>query len=144
MKKITTLELSELVYNMYNLLDLHAPVEELVQLLSHDDIEFKFPEATLTTIDEFKAWYKIVVNKFFDEKHVLRMLNFDICDNSATVNLVVNWQAKTWNAPDAKSKWLGFNARQTWVVIRDEKTQKAVISRYIVKEITAMEGSAPL
>ena len=32
------------------------------------------------------------------------------------MKLVVNWQAKVWNPPDAKSKWLGMDARQTWVV----------------------------
>ena len=32
------------------------------------------------------------------------------------MKLVVNWQAKVWNPPDAKSKWLGMDACQTWVV----------------------------
>ena len=39
----------------------------------------------------------------------------------ADVKLVVNWQAKVWNPPDAKSKWLGMDARQTWVVARSER-----------------------
>ena len=29
--------------------------------------------------------------------------------SQADVKLVVNWQAKVWNPPDAKSKWLGMD-----------------------------------
>ena len=39
------------------------------------------------------------------------------------MKLVVNWQAKVWNPPDAKSKWLGMDARQTWVVTRSGRRQ---------------------
>ena len=40
------------------------------------------------------------------------------------MKLVVNWQAKVWNPPNAKSKWLGMDARQTWVVTRSGTKKK--------------------
>jgi hypothetical protein len=61
----------------------------------------------------------------------------------ADVSLVVNWQAKVWDPPAAKSKWLGFDAAQTWVVTRSAGGG-AVISRYVVDGMTPMAGSATL
>ncbi len=144
MSSLTTLDVNELVYTWYKKLDVHAPVEEVVPLLVSKDLKMVFPESTLTTMDEFKDWYKTVTNLFFDEIHNMKMLNIDIDGDNCTVKLVVNWQAKIWNKPDAKSKWLGFDAIQTWIVVKDEKSGKAVIKEYIVDKLDPMEGSAEL
>jgi hypothetical protein len=61
----------------------------------------------------------------------------------ADVKLVVNWQAKVWNPPDAKSKWLGMDARQTWVVARSDDG-RVVIQKYVVDGMDLMPGSASL
>jgi hypothetical protein len=62
----------------------------------------------------------------------------------ADVKLVVNWQAKIWDPPEARSKWLGFDAYQTWVVTRSPRTGKPVVSTYIVDKLDPMPGSASL
>ena len=144
MEKLTQLEVNKLVYEWYKQLDVHAPVENLLPLLLSTGPEMKFPEATLKTIEEFKGWYKKVTNLFFDEIHDMKMLNIDLEGEQATVTLVVNWQTKVWNPPAAKSKWMGFDARQTWIVKRDPKTKKAVIATYIVDGLDPMEGSPAL
>ena len=144
MTALTTLEVNELVYNWYKKLDVHAPVEEVLPLLISSGPEMKFPEGTLRSIDEFKEWYKKVTNLFFDETHAMKMLNIDCDGETARVKLVVNWQAHVWNPPAAKSKWLGFDALQTWIIKRDAKTGKAVIAVYIVDKLDPMEGSAAL
>ena len=59
------------------------------------------------------------------------------------MKLVVNWQARVWNPPDAKSKWLGMDARQTWVVGLSEDG-RPVIQKYVVDGIDLMEGSSSL
>lgn len=144
MTALTQLEVNDLVYTWYKKLDVHAPVEEVLPLLSSEGPEMRFPEATIRTIDEFKGWYKKVTNLFFDEIHAMKMLNIDLNGESATVKLVVNWQAHVWNPPAAKSKWLGFDALQTWIIKRDKNTGKAVIGTYIVDKLDPMEGSASL
>lgn len=143
-KNLTNLELNELVFTWYKKLDVHAPVEDVLPLLISDGLEMRFPEGTLTSIDAFKEWYSVVTNKFFDETHNMKMLNFEINGEEATVKLVVNWQAKVWNPPAAKSKWLGFDAYQTWIVKRDPATGKAVVATYIVDKLDPLEGSATL
>jgi len=85
-----------------------------------------------------------VTNLFFDETHVMKMLAIDCAGETATVKLVVNWQAHVWKPPAAKSKWLGFDAFQTWIIKRDAKSGKAAIATYIVDKLDPMEGSASL
>lgn len=141
---LTFQEVNELVFRWYKKLDVHAPVEEVLPMLITEGLEMKFPEATLKSIDEFKEWYKTVTNKFFDEVHTLQLVNIDVNGDTAEVKVVVNWQAKIWNPPDAKSKWLGFDAYQTWVVKKEVSTDKAVIAVYAVDNLEPMEGSAVL
>lgn len=144
LKPLTNLEVNELVYTWYKKLDVHAPVEEVLPLLVKKGLVMKFPEATLKSINDFKKWYKVVTNRFFDEIHNMKMLNINIEADTAIVKLVVNWQAHIWNPPDAKSKWLGFDALQTWIVKREEDSGNAVIATYIVDKLDEMEGSAAL
>jgi hypothetical protein len=144
MSNLTQLEVNQLVYSWYKKLDVHAPVEEVLPLLAGDNLEMKFPEATLRSINEFIEWYKNVTHLFFDEIHQMKMLNIDLQGDTATVKLVVNWQAHIWTPPAAKSKWLGFDALQTWIIKRDKKTGRAVIATYIVDKLDPMEGSASL
>jgi hypothetical protein len=73
----------------------------------------------------------------------MKTLDITPRDNEADVKLVVNWQARVWNPPDAKSKWLGMDARQTWVVVRGDDG-RAVIKKYVVDGMDLMPGSASL
>jgi len=144
MNPLKSLEVDRLVYDWYKKLDVHAPVDEIVPLLASKGLEMRFPEGTYRTLDEFRSWYSRVTNLFFDEVHNMKMLNQELDGENATVKLVVNWQAHVWTPPAAKSNWLGFDAHQTWLVKRDERTGKAVIASYIVDALDPMEGSAQL
>lgn len=141
---LTEFEVKQLVDYWYAQLDVHVPVEELLLMLTDQDLEMKFPEATLRGQAQFKQWYEGVTRKFFDEAHKIKEVHITSAGDRADVKLVVNWQAHIWNPPDAKSKWLGFDAAQTWVVKRSAETQKPIIVTYIVDALTPMEGSARL
>jgi hypothetical protein len=141
---LTNLEVNELVFDWYKKLDIHTGVEEILPLINSSEFEMRLPEATLRSAEDFKGWYHSVTNKFFDEIHDMKMLNVDIAADTANVKLVVNWQAHVWNPPAAKSTWLGFDAYQSWVVKRDDKTGGATISSYTVDKLDAMPGSAQL
>ena len=136
-------EVKQLVIDWYKLLDVHAPLEEVLPLLAEEHLEMRFPEATLKGKDQFKSWYETVTHKFFDEIHELKEVHVTLNGNRADVKLVVNWQAHIWNPPEAKSKWLGFNAQQTWGVTLS-LNGKPVIETYIVNALIPMKGSAVL
>jgi hypothetical protein len=39
-----------------------------------------------------------------------------------SVEVVVNWQLRRWRPPAPRSEWLGFDAFQTWEVVRSPET----------------------
>jgi len=141
---LTESEVKELVDTWYKALDVHAPFEDLVPLVASSGLEMYWPEGPTFGVDEFKGWYDRVTRTFFDEVHTMKELVITPRDGGADVKLVVNWQAKVWNPPDAKSKWLGMDARQTWVVTRSEDGTRAVIQKYVVDGMDLMPGSSQL
>jgi hypothetical protein len=150
-------EVKQLVDTWYAKLDAHAPVEELLPLLADDGLEMKLPEVTLHGHAEFIQWYERVIRTFFDEIHTMKELHITLPEppgeadvqvggssRQAQVQLVVNWQARRWNPPAAKSEWLGFDASQRWVVQRLPNSGNPVVVTYTVDALTPMQGSVPL
>jgi hypothetical protein len=104
----------------------------------------RFPEATARGHAGFADWYKAVTNRFFDEVHTVSSVEVTaLTAAAATVGVVVNWQARIWNPPAAKSEWMGFDAFQTWeLVTGPEGTVR--LKTYIVDRLEPMPGSASL
>jgi ketosteroid isomerase-like protein len=126
-----------------DLLDKHAPVEELVACLD-DNAEMRLPEATLHGVDAFRDWYDRIVTTFFDEVHEIKEFSTTIDGDTAEVKILVNWQAHVWIPPAAKSQWIGFDAGQTHQVKRSATTGEPVIVVYGVDTFDAMPGSSNL
>ena len=141
---LTETEVRATVERWFQKLDRHAPVEELLPLLAAEGLVMRFPEAALHSQSDFIAWYEGVIRRFFDEVHVLKALDVKLTSGRAAVRLVVNWQAQTWDPPQPRSNWLGFDAAQTWVLERSPITSTAAITSYVVDALTPMEGSASL
>jgi hypothetical protein len=141
---LTDQEVDKLARDWYRALDVHVPVEDLLPMLASEGLTMVFPEATLHGIEDFKGWYSDVTHKFFDEIHTVKEVDSKPSGGDSDVKVVVNWQAKVWKPPAPKSEWLGFDAYQTWVVKRDDKSGKPVILRYVVDDLAPMPGSASL
>jgi ketosteroid isomerase-like protein len=127
------------------LLDTHAPADELAACVA-EDAEMRFPEATVKGIDAFRDWYDRIVNTFFDEVHEITRNDVTVAagGQSAEVKVDVNWQAKVWIPPAAKSQWIGFDAGQTHEVRRSPITGQPMIQVYGVDTFVAMPGSSNL
>lgn len=136
---LTIWEVQELIYTWFRKLTTKAPLEEMLSMLSSDELEMKFPERTLRNRTDFKEWYHDVTHLFFDQVHEIKMLTIDTVGNGASINLIVNWQARTWKAPAGFSEWQGFYIRQRWVVKKDRKTSNPVIAVYEVGELDPMD-----
>jgi hypothetical protein len=141
---LTPEEINDLADRWYKALDVHAPLEDLLAMLADDGLEMVFPEGTSRGHAGFTEWYERVTRIFFDEVHTLKKVEPTIADGSADVEVVVNWQAKVWNPPEPTSKWLGFDAYQTWQVERSPESGGVVIKRYVVDNLAEMPGSASL
>ena len=140
---LTDQEVEKLAHDWYRALDVHVPIEELWPMLATEGLAFVFPEGERNGVEGFRVWYEAVTHRFFDEVHTVKEVKSKPNGNTADVSVVVNWQAKIWDAPEANSKWLGFDAYQTWVVARGPKGTP-VIQKYVVDSLKAMEGSASL
>jgi hypothetical protein len=140
----TATEVETLAALWYRKLDVHAPLGEVLPLLAEEELEMEFPEGTLRGVREFKGWYDRVTNIFFDEVHTLKRVKCEPQQDGALVQVVVRWEASTWNPPEAASRRIQLDAYQTWLVVRSPSTGKPVISRYTVDELVYDKDSARL
>lgn len=137
-------ELTQFARDWYAALDRHDPIDQVLPYLIDDGLEMVFPETTKHGHAGFREWYDAVTHRFFDEEHTVTSVERQGDDpRRVTLEVVVNWQARIWDAPEPVSKWLGFDAYQTWQVVRDESGRPQVAT-YVVDELRAMPGSAPL
>ncbi|MEZ0095563.1 nuclear transport factor 2 family protein [Streptacidiphilus sp. EB129] len=141
-KPLTAESIRTLAETWYVALDRHIPLAETLPFLVDDGLEMRFPEGTSRGHAGFAEWYKAVTHRFFDEEHTVTKVEAVIDGDQATVQVLVNWQAKIWDAPAANSAWLGFDADQTWVVVAGADGPQ--IKTYIVNGLEPMPGSAAL
>ncbi len=142
MKPLSQREVNRLLNDWHRRLDLHAPVEALLELLADEDLEMRTPLGTLTTAAEFERWYDEMTRRFFDETRAITRLSITRADDTAEVKMVVNWQARTWDPPAARSKWLDFDAYETLIVCRSQSREQPVICTYIVEALQPSSDSA--
>ena len=137
-------EIEAFVADWYRKLDIHAPPEQLVPLVT-SGVEMQFPEGMVCGAEEFRSWYEGVIRLFFDELHIVTRTGLSWREGRYLLDVVVNWQARRWNPPAPRSEWIGFDAYQRWELTRAPGSgRRLAIARYIVDELRPMPGSKPL
>jgi hypothetical protein len=131
------------VNRWYRALDRHDELTEVLPYLADDGLEMRLPETTVRGHAGFKEWYGTVIRRFFDEEHTVQRVDVELTGpTSATARVLVNWQARIWDPPEPRSRWIGFDAYQTWQVqLRDGQP---VVGTYSVDHFEPMPGSAQL
>lgn len=104
-------------------------------MLADDGNEMDWPEGATRGHAEFKTWYDRVTRVYFDEVHTVKKVNARLEGDAADVEVVVNWEAKTWNPPEPTSNRLCVDAYQTWRVIRSAPGGRPLILRYVVDRL---------
>lgn len=142
-RTLTDEAISQFAIAWYEALDRHDALEDVLPMLVDNGLEMRFPEVTSYGYPGFTDWYAAVTTRFFDEVHTVRSVDVLTDDGkTAEVKVVVNWQAKAHDGQDAKSKWLGFDAFQTWTVVAGPNGPQIKI--YTVDRMAPMPGSAAL
>jgi ketosteroid isomerase-like protein len=142
-RTLTDEAISQFTVAWYEALDRHDALDDVLRLLVDDGLEMRFPEVTSYGHAGFTEWYAAVTTRFFDEVHTVRSVDvLSYNGSTAEVKVVVNWQAKAHDGQDAKSKWLGFDAYQTWTVAAGQSGPQIKI--YTVDRMVPMPGSAAL
>ncbi|KIZ16587.1 nuclear transport factor 2 family protein [Streptomyces natalensis] len=128
----------------YAALDRHDDLDEMKTFVVDDGLVMRFPEGTFRGHVGFAKWYVAVSHRFFDEEHKVTGTRVVVDGSEARVHVRVNWQARMWNPPSARSEWLGFDARQTWTVVAGHSGPTPLIKTYICNALEPMPGSAAL
>lgn len=132
------------VVEWYRALDRHDPIEAVLPYLIDDGLEMRFPETTSRGHAGFREWYEAVTHRFFDEQHTVTGVDISRTgQTTATLRVLVNWQARIWDAPAANSQWLGFDATQTWELVAGSDG-RPLVKTYVVDALDPMPGSAAL
>jgi len=137
-------EVQQLAADWYSKLDVHAPMVDILPLLATEELEMKFPEATLRNLADFESWYQRVIRIFFDEVHQIKKCEVKVAGDKANVDIIVKWEASVWNPPVARSQRIMLDAYQTWCVKRSQQTGRPVIVYYGVDDLKYHEGSVRL
>ncbi|ERN42850.1 hypothetical protein KR51_00004690 [Rubidibacter lacunae KORDI 51-2] len=141
---LTQTEVRTFVTEWFRGLNDHQPLETVLSRLLPNSL-VKYPEAELRGHDAFADWYRnTVLACYFDQTHEVQAIEIKLSPDGsqADLQLVVHWEAKTWESPAAFSTWLGYYSTHLWVVKRSPQTFKPAIESHIVHLITPMEGSA--
>lgn len=140
---LTETSVRALAADWYRLLDVHAPMVDVLPLLG-DAPEMVFPEVTLTSLAGFESWYQRVIRLFFDEVHTLKVCTATVHGDTARVKVIVQWEASVWQPPEATSRRIRLDADQDWTVAISPRTGRPVITRYVVNGLSYHPGSATL
>ena len=140
---LTQESIQTFVTDWYLKLDVHAPMVEILPLLADSELECVFPEVTVYGYAGFESWYQRVIRTFFDEVHTVNKADATIDGDTATVDVVVHWEASVWNAPEATSKRIDADAYQTWT-LKDGPNGTPILTKYVVDDFVPREGSANL
>jgi len=136
--------LDDWVAEWYRALDRHDEISDVLPYLVDDGLELHFPEGIYCGHDGFRKWYEAVTHRFFDEVHeVRRVVGQPWVNDRTSLQVVVNWQARVWDPPRPNSAWLGFDAYQTWDVVRGRDGRPRVLT-YVVNNLQPMPGSTSL
>ena len=140
---LTQEEIQDLADRWYRALDVHAPVAELHAMMTDDGNDMEWPELPTHGHAEFTVWYEKVTRRFFDEVHTIKSVEPTIDEDGkrADVKVVVNWKASVWEPPKPTSITLHMDAYQTWEVVRDGASGKALINKYFVDSFTELPDS---
>jgi hypothetical protein len=139
---IDTDTIKQFVAAWYLALDNHVPADDVASFLT-DDVQMVFPEKTLPTLADAKAWYAGgkytdgtdapgVINIFFDENHnVVSVDRVGGSDDAPELQVVVAWQASWFEKPATKAKRTSLDATQAWTLQKSNKNRFGIaISRY--------------
>ena len=146
---ITTQQVRQFTAAWYAALDVHAPLDECLGMLTNNGLSMRFPGDDINEFLSFQRWYERVVSLFFDEKHTVRSVEvLSATDDQAEVSVVVRWQASWWAPPAAESQRIELESAQKWTVRRCSPTKNAfgleIVTYLLIDKFKYAPGSAEL
>ncbi|MFD4511338.1 hypothetical protein [Streptomyces sp. NPDC058457] len=127
-------EIEEFVQRWFGLLNVHAPVAELLPLVADGGLEMAFPERTLHSHADFLDWYAAVGEAYSEQDHTVEKLVHQETGARIGIDLTVVWTAKS----TADGSVSAFRINQQWQLERPAPGAAPVIVDYQVGEPAAL------
>jgi hypothetical protein len=132
----------KVVLTWYNGTNEHRPVAAIEVLLA-DNVEMFYPNrpSAFVGIQAFREWYAGVLQQFFDETHEVEWWEIKLNGSSASVTVIVRWEARQWTVGLARSSYEAHLSRQHFQIERFPENGRVVITKKIVE---IFESTAPI
>jgi ketosteroid isomerase-like protein len=124
----------QFVQEWYDKLSDHVPVEQLLPMVSAQNLEMVFPEKTVRNEADFRDWYQYIGHTYADQSHTLEKLDSRPDRDGTHVDLTLIWKA-TQRSDGSR---LTFRAEQSWLVGTSPGTGEPVIVNYRVEALSPL------
>jgi len=147
MKRLTKREVKEVILKFWELNASRAPIKAFEEIFDCENLEIIVradPDYVFKGIAGF-ADHQIGKLGFFDQRFELISIDTKLLDEGRAVSKTIGvWNASYWQSPAATSHRLIADMKQTWTIVRSEKTGMAVLLKHVCDRLKYRPGHAPI
>jgi hypothetical protein len=141
-KPLTEEEVKQLILTFWKLDEEKAHLVDLMEVTA-PDLEISMGEFAWHGYRGLEDHQMGSKAQYFDEKFEPKSISVEVSGQEATVKSEVQWNARHWTFPAAKSHEIKAIYSHTWKVRRSPETGKPVVVLNHVDHMRYVEGYAP-
>jgi hypothetical protein len=139
---LTEQEVEQLILTFWKMQEGKARVVELMEVTA-PDLEISMGEFAWHGYKGLEDHQMGSKAQFFDQKFEPRSISVEVSGVEAKVKSEVQWNARHWTSPAAKSQEVRAIYNHTWIVRRSPDTGKPVVVLNHVDHMRYVEGFEP-
>ena len=139
---LTKEEVQQLILTFWKMEEEKAHLVDLMEITS-PDLEISMGESVWRGYRQLEDHQMGSKAQFFDQKFDPKSISVEVSGDQATVKSEVQWNARHWTFPAAKSQEIRATYWHTWIVKRSPTTGKPVVVLNHVDHMKYVEGFEP-
>jgi hypothetical protein len=139
---LTEQEVEQLILTFWKMQEEKARVVELMEITA-PDLEISMGDFAWRGYKGLEDHQMGSKAQFFDQKFEPRSISVEMSGEEATVTSEVQWHARHWAFPAAKSQEIKAIYNHTWIVRRSPSTGKPVVVLNHVDHMRYVDGFEP-
>ncbi|MDD5628776.1 MAG: hypothetical protein PHU21_06910 [Elusimicrobia bacterium] len=123
-------DIKSFVYHVFAMYDRHVHVGKLLPLFADQGLQMRFPDATLSSHEDFKRWYAGIGKSIKSNTHQVERLSVTLFGGGRyQADLIVLWRAE-----GRDGKFISMRVHQVWTMDDKAKGRWPRILSYIAEE----------
>jgi hypothetical protein len=139
---LTEEEVKQLILTFWKMQEEKAHLVDLMEITT-PDIEISMGEFAWRGYRQLEDHQTGSKAQFFDQHFEPKSISVELSGNEATVKSEVQWNARRWTLPAAKSEEIRAIYSHTWKVRRSPESGRAVVALNHVDHMRYVEGFEP-